>query len=152
MPKRLGTARPSARAPFTNSLAAFLRPIAWTRPLSSWAIVSGALDGSVEVVVVPLVVVVSVVPVVVVSVGSPEPVGGEDDVPSCCFSPTARPVSVFCVRAALGRNFFTLFAPISLCATTVAICGAAQFGELDPAATAARTAATAQAAASVAMR
>jgi hypothetical protein len=119
--------------------------------LSSWAIVSGALDESVEVVVVPLVVVVSVVPVVVVS---PEPgsVGGEVDVPSCCFSPAARPVSVFCVSAALGRNFFTLFAPINLCATTVAICGAAQFGELDPAAAATRTAATAQAAARVAMR
>ena len=45
----------------------------------------------------------------------------------------------------------TLFAPISLCCTTVAICGAAQFGRFreDPTAAAVQTAATAQAAASV---
>jgi len=124
--------------------------------LSSCAIVSGAFDESSEVVVVPLVVVVSVVPVVVVPVVVPEPEldGGEVDVPSCSFRPVERPVSVFCVRAALGWNFFTLFAPISLCATTVAICGAAQFGRLreDPAAAAVETAATAQAAARVARR
>src|SRR4051812_45977433 len=82
VPKRLGTARPSARAPCTSSLAAFLRPIACTRLLSSCAIVSGALDEPPEVVVVvPVVVVAPVVPVVVsVEVPEPEPLGGEDDV------------------------------------------------------------------------
>ena len=122
--------------------------------MSSCAIVSGAFDESSEVVVVPLVVVVSVVPVVVVPVVVPEPEldGGEVDVPSCSFRPVERPASVFCVRVALGWNFFTLFAPISLCATTVAICGAAQFGRLDPAAAAVAMAATAQAAARVARR
>jgi hypothetical protein len=63
-------------------------------------------------------------------------------------------VSALFVRVALGWNLRTLFAPISLCATTVAICGAAQFGRFrdDPAAAAVETAATAQAAASVARR
>jgi len=63
-------------------------------------------------------------------------------------------VSVFCVSVPLGRNFCSLFASMSLCWTTVAICGAAQFGMLrdDPAAAAVEMAATAQAAASVARR
>ncbi len=81
----------------------------------------------------PVVVVVPVVPVVVVSVVVPEPdpVGGDGRRSELLLQAGGETrSSVFCVRAALGRNFFTLFAPISLCATTVAICGAAQFGEL----------------------
>jgi hypothetical protein len=120
--------------------------------LSSCAIVSGSLGEAVAVVVVPPVVVVSVV-VVPVVVPYPPPLGGADDVPSWAFRFVVRPVSDFVVRAAFGRNFFTLFGTISLCATTVAICGAAQFGGLDdPAAVVATMAATAQAAARVARR
>jgi hypothetical protein len=111
------------------------------------------------VVVVVVAVVVGVVVVVVVSVvvggidPPPDP-GGEATEPSCDFRSKARSESVWCVRAALGLNLRTLFAPISLCATTVAICGAAQFGRLraEPAAPAVQTEATAQTAASVARR
>ena len=59
------------------------------------------------------------------------------------------------MRAAFGRNFFTLFASISLCATTVAICGAAQSGAVlfeDPAAAAVEIPAMAHAAANMARR
>jgi hypothetical protein len=101
------------------------------------------------VVVVPPVVVVPVVVVV------PAPESGEvGGVPSCAFRSEERFVRVWFVSAAFGRNFFTLLASISLCATTVAICGAAQFGTVldDPAAAAVETPATAHAAASMARR
>ena len=100
-------------------------------------------------VVVPPVVVVLVVPVVVPL--EPEPEDGVVELSS--YRSVARLVSVLAVSAAFGWNFFTLFA-ISLCWTTVAICGAAQLGVVLEAATAtaAAMAATAQAAASVAKR
>ncbi len=94
---------------------------------------------------------VVVVPVVVVPVPEPDEVCGAS---SCAFNSVERFASVCWVSAAFGRNFFTLFASISLCATTVAICGAAQLGMVldDPAAAAVETPATAHAAASMARR
>src|ERR1700760_4542019 len=115
--------------------------------------VSGPAGFETGVDVVP-VVVVGVVPVVVVSVGSEPGSVGTGTVPSSSFRSEERFARVWCVSAAFGRNFFTLFASISLCFTTVAICGAAQFGGLlaEPAAAAVEKPATAHAAASMARR
>src|SRR5215469_17799500 len=101
------------------------------------------------VVVPPVVpVVVPVVPVVVVPFD--EFAGG---IPSCCWRPSVRFASVWRVVDLFGWNLRTLFA-IRRCATTVAICGAAQFGRgFDaPGADPVTTAASATTAASSARR
>ena len=137
-------------------LRACVSPSGCTRLRSSCVIVSCAAGSDPSrVVVVPS---VDVVPVVgrarVASSRNRSPTRPEAAFPADRPDRWRDSSSVWHVRAAFGWNFFTLFAPMSLCATTVVICGAAQFGVLreDPVAAAVETAATAQAAASVAMR
>jgi hypothetical protein len=112
----------------------------------------------VVVVAVSVVLVVVVVVVVVVSGGTLLAAAGRGPtgVPTSWPRPLARSVSVWTVNVAFGWNVLTLVAPMSPCATTVLICGFAQFGglaaelPLEPAATAVRRAAETPTAASVA--
>ena len=126
-----------------------------TCPLGFETSGGGVVVVVVVVVVLVVVVAVAVVPVVVVPV-EPEsdPADGFVSGASCCFRPTPRFASVCRVRAALGRNLLTLFASMSRCVTTVAICGAAQLGRRPaaPGAAAAVTAAMATMAAIVTRR
>ena len=87
-----------------------------------------------------MVVVVSVVVVVVVVVVVPVSVGPLDAAaagaaaagePSSSPRPLARSVRAWTVSGAFGLNVRTLLAPMSPCATTVLICGFAQFGALE---------------------
>ena len=94
VPKRLGTARPVGACAL-RELARRLPEAERLDEARGRAAPSSrerSIGPSAVVVVVPVVVVVSVVPVVVVSVVVPEPdpLGGEADVPSCCFRPAAR--------------------------------------------------------------
>ena len=121
VPKRFGAVRPAASAACLNCHAWWRSPSATTSWRSTLAIVA-MLEPS-AVVVVPVV----VVPVVV-SAGARVAAGGE---PSSCWRPAPRSVSVCMVSGAFGWNVLTLLAPMSPCATTVAISGFAQLGGVE---------------------